>query len=397
MFWHYRKDIQMSKYRKETLSVRFGDSVNHDLLYSQDVVTPLHLSSTNYWKQIDEPGPHEYIRSSNPTRQALEKQLAELEHARYGLAFSSGMAAETAILLGTLKSGDHIIGFDDLYGGTKRVINTVFNNFGITADYIDVTDYDLLQKYIKPNTRMIWLESPTNPLMKLADIRAISDIAKKQKLLVVVDNTFLTPYLQNPLDLGADIVVHSGTKYFGGHSDVLNGAIMLNDSTLFDKLYHVQNSTGGVLSPFDSYLVLRGLKTLHIRMEAHEHNASLLAAYLEKHPKVSKVYYPGLKSHPQYALAQKQATGFGGMMSFEIKGGRGECKKFLGSLKLFILAESLGGVESLIEHPATMTHASLSKEEQEHAGITESLIRVSVGIEHIDDLIEDMEQAFKAV
>ena len=387
----------MKKYRKETLSVRFGDSVNQGSLYSQDVVSPIHLSSTNYWKQIDQPGPHEYIRSSNPTRQSLEKQLAALEHAKYGLAFSSGLAAETAVLMGTLKSGDHIIGFDDLYGGTKRLINTVFNCFGITADYIDVTNYDLLVKHIKPNTRLIWLESPTNPLMKLADIKAISDMAKKHKLLVVVDNTFLTPYLQNPLDLGADIVVHSGTKYFGGHSDVLNGAIMLNNTTLFEKLYHIQNSTGGVLSPFDSYLVLRGLKTLHIRMEAHERNAKLLAVYLEKHPKVKKVYYPGLTSHPQYDLAKKQASGFGGMISFEIKGGRAECKKFLGSLELFILAESLGGVESLIEHPVTMTHASLSKEEQEHAGITESLIRVSVGIEHIDDLIGDMEQAFNQV
>lgn len=387
----------MKKLKKETLNVRFGDAVNQGSLYSQDVVTPIHLSSTNYWKQIDEPGPHEYIRSSNPTRQALERQLAALEHAKHGLAFSSGLAAETAALMGTLKSGDHIIGFDDLYGGTKRLINTVFNGFGITADYIDVTNYDLLVKHIKPNTRMIWLESPTNPLMKLADIKAISDIAKKYKLLVVVDNTFLTPYFQNPLNLGADIVVHSGTKYFGGHSDVLNGAIMLNDQTLYEKLYHIQNSTGGVLSPFDSYLVLRGLKTLHIRMEAHQRNAMLLAAYLEKHPKVKKVFYPGLTSHPQYELAKKQASGFGGMISFEIKGSRAECKKFLGSLELFILAESLGGVESLIEHPVTMTHASLSKEEQEHAGITESLIRVSVGIEHIDDLTADMEQAFAKI
>jgi Cystathionine beta-lyases/cystathionine gamma-synthases len=385
----------MHKLRKETLSVRFGDSVNQPSLYSQDVVSPIHLSSTNFWKQIDQPGQHEYIRSSNPTRQALEKQLAVLEHAKYALSFASGMAAETALLLATLKSGDHIIGFDDLYGGTKRLINTVFNNFGITASYIDVNNIDLLVQRITPSTKMIWLESPTNPLMKLANIKEISAISKKYNLLLVVDNTFLTPYFQNPLDLGADIVVHSGTKYFGGHSDVLNGAVMVNDDKLYEKLYHVQNSTGGVLSPFDSYLVLRGLKTLHIRMKAHEHNAQILAEYLEKHPKVSKVYYPGLASHPQHVLAKEQAKGFGGMISFEIKGGRAECKKFLGSLELFILAESLGGVESLIEHPVTMTHASLSKEEQELAGITEALIRVSVGIEHIDDLIEDMEQAFK--
>lgn len=384
----------MKKYKKETSAVRFGDSVNQGSLYSQDVVTPIHLTSTHYWRQIDQPGPHEYIRSSNPTRQALEKQLAMLENANHALAFSSGMAAETAVIFATLKAGDHIIGYDDLYGGTKRLINTIFNNFGITADYIDVTNINLLQRSIKPDTRMIWLETPTNPLMKLADIKAISQVAKSNNLLVVVDNTFLTPYFQNPLDLGADIVVHSGTKYFGGHSDVLNGAIMVNSDSLFEKLYHVQNSTGGVLSPFDSYLVLRGLKTLHVRMREHEKNAMALSKYLENHPKVRKVYYPGLSSHPQYELAKKQATGFGGMISFEMNGGTDICKKFLGSLHLFILAESLGGVESLIEHPVTMTHASLSKEEQLAAGITDSLIRVSVGIEHIDDLVADLEQAF---
>jgi cystathionine gamma-lyase len=387
----------MRNYKKETLAVRFGDSVNSALQYSQDVVTPIHLSTTNYWKQIDRPGPHEYIRSSNPTRQSLEQQLAKLENANYGLAFASGLAAETAVLLAVLKSGDHIIGFDDLYGGTKRLINTVFNSYGITADYIDVNNEETLVKHIKANTRIIWLESPTNPLMKLADINAISTIAKRHHILVVVDNTFLTPYLQNPLDLGASIVIHSGTKYFGGHSDVLNGAIMLNDEALYQKLYHVQNSTGGVLSPMDSYLVLRGLKTLPIRMDAHERNAATLAQYLANHPKVKKVYYPGLPSHPQYELAKKQARGFGGMISFELKGDIESCKRFFATLERFILAESLGGVESLIEHPATMTHSSLSKQEQEHAGINESLIRVSVGIEHIDDLRADLEQALMNV
>ncbi|MDP4208960.1 MAG: PLP-dependent aspartate aminotransferase family protein [Bacteroidota bacterium] len=387
----------MRNYRKETLAVRFGDTVNQASLYSQDVVTPIHLSTTNFWRQIDKPGPFEYTRSSNPTRQALEQQLAALEHACFGLAFSSGMAAETAVILGTLKSGDHIIGYDDLYGGTKRLFNSVFNNFGIAVDYIDVTNAELLQRHVKPNTRMIWLETPTNPLMKLADIEAIAKFAKSHNILVVVDNTFLTPYFQNPLDLGADIVVHSGTKYFGGHSDVLNGAIMLNDETLYQSLYNVQNSTGGVLSPFDSYLVLRGLKTLPIRMNAHEQNALHLAQYLEQHPAVTRVYYPGLKSHSQFELAQKQARGAGGMISFELKGGVESCKKLFDNLELFILAESLGGVESLIEHPAAMTHASLSKEEQRLAGITDSLIRVSVGIEHIDDLIEDMEQALAKI
>lgn len=387
----------MKKYRNETIAVRFGDSVNQKELYSQDVVTPIHLSSTNYWKQIDQPGPYEYIRSLNPTRHALEQQLAALEHAKHAFAFASGQAAETAVLLAVLKSGDHIIGYDDLYGGTKRLINSVFNSFGINADYVDVTKEDILVKSIRPNTKIIWLESPTNPLMKLADISFISKIAHKHGILVVVDNTFLTPYLQNPLDLGADVVVHSGTKYFGGHSDVLNGAVMINDEMLANKIRHVQNSTGGVLSPFDSYLVLRGLKTLPIRMEAHERNARKLAEYLQKHPKVQKVFYPGLPDHPQFELAKKQARGFGGMISFEIKGGIDAAKKFLGSLELFILAESLGGVESLIEHPALMTHASLTKEEQVKAGISESLIRVSVGIEHIDDMIEDMDQAFNNI
>lgn len=387
----------MKKYRKDTLSVRFGDSVHQNSLYSKDVVTPIHLTSTHVWDQIDRPGPHEYIRSSNPTRQALEKQLAILENAAHALAFSSGMAAETAVLLGTLKAGDHIIGFDDLYGGTIRLINQILVRFGVSADYINVNDISLLEKTIKPSSRMIWIESPTNPLMKLADISSIAKVAKKHNLLLVVDNTFMTPYFQNPLDLGADIVVHSGTKYFGGHSDVLNGAVMVNDDNLYEKIYNVQNSTGGVLSPFDSFLVLRGLKTLPVRMKAHEQNAKELAEYLDKHPKVNRVYYPGLQSHPQHKLAATQASGFGGMISFELQGGVEACKKFFDGLHLFLLAESLGGVESLIEHPATMTHASLSKEEQIKAGITESLIRMSVGIEHVDDLIGDLEQALDQI
>ncbi len=383
--------------KKETNSVRYGDVSNHYKQFkTQDVVTPIHLSTTFYWEQIDKPGAYEYIRSDNPTRNALENQLAVIENAKYGLVFASGMAAETTVMLSLLKSNDHIIGFDDLYGGTKRLVNSVFNVFGITADYIDVNDEQTLLKHIKPNTRIIWLESPTNPLMKIADFESISRIAKNHGLLVVVDNTFLTPFLQNPLDWGADIVVHSGTKYLGGHCDVLSGAIMLNDSNIYDKLRHIQNSTGNVLSPFDSYLVLRGLKTLPVRMAAHERNALILADYLEKHSKVKRVLYPGLKSFPQYDLLKKQSRGFGGMISFELEGNLDKVKKFLGSLKLFILAESLGGVESLIENPSTMTHSSMSKEEQEHAGISESLIRVSVGIEHVDDLIADLDQAFNS-
>lgn len=383
----------MKTKRPDTLAVRYGDSLHQKKLYSHDVVTPIHLSSTNYWDQIDKPGPYEYIRSENPTRSSLEAQLAVIEKANHALSFASGQAAETALLLAVLKSGDHILGFDDLYGGTKRVINSVFNNFNITADYADLNNESTLKQSIKPNTRLIWLESPTNPLMKIADIRKISTIAHQHNILVVVDNTFLTPYFQNPLELGADIVVHSGTKYFGGHSDVLNGAIMVNNPELYQKLKHVQNSTGGVLSPFDSYLVLRGLKTLAVRMRAHEQNALKIGEFLESHPKVKKVFYPGLKSFPQYELAKSQASGFGGMISFEINGGIPEIKKFFENLELFILAESLGGVESLIEHPATMTHASLTAAEQKQAGITESLIRVSVGIEDFRDLIDDLKQA----
>lgn len=383
----------MKKYHYETLTVRAGDAFSQSSLYSHDVVTPIHLSSTNYWSQLDKPGPFEYIRSENPTRSALESQLAAMENAKYGLAFSSGMAAETAVLMALLKSNDHVICFDDLYGGTKRLINSVFNNFGITADYIDVNNETLLAGHIKANTKIIWLESPTNPLMKLADIEKICKTAHSKNILVVVDNTFLTPYLQNPLDLGADIVVHSGTKYFGGHSDVLNGALMVNNEEIYQKLKHIQNSTGGVLSPFDSYLVLRGLKTLPARMNLHEKNAMQLAHFLESHPKVKKVFYPGLPSFPQYELAKKQARGFGGMLSFEVDGNLETVKKLFAALELFILAESLGGVESLIENPTTMTHASMTPEEQKLAGINESLIRVSVGIEHIDDLIADLKQA----
>jgi cystathionine gamma-lyase len=387
----------MKKLKQGTLFVRQGDAFHQKKLYSHDVVTPIHLSTTNYWDQIDKPGPFEYIRSESPTRTALEGQLAAIENAHYGLAFASGLAAETALLMGTLKAGDHIIGFDDLYGGTIRLIDNIFNNFQITADYIDLNNESLLKQSIKPSTRIIWIESPTNPLMKIANIRKISSFAHQHNILVVVDNTFLSPYFQNPLDLGADIVLHSGTKYLGGHSDVLNGALMVNDTKLYEKLKLVQNSTGGVLSPFDSYQVLRGIKTLAVRMKAHEQNALKIAVFLENHPKIKKVYYPGLPSFAQYELAKSQASGFGGMISFELTGKTDAVKRFFENLELFILAESLGGVESLIEHPATMTHASLTAEQQLKAGITESLIRMSVGIEDCDDLLADLERALDKI
>jgi cystathionine gamma-lyase len=383
--------------KKETVTVRSGDSLFQDKLYSRDVVTPIHLSSTNTRDEIDKPGTFEYVRSGNPTRDALEYQFAKLENAKYGIAFASGMAAETALILALLKSGDHIISFSDLYGGTKRLIDKVFDKFNITASYVDLSKAEVVESSIRPSTRMIWIESPTNPMSLLADIAEISKIAHRHKIIVVVDNTFLTPYFQNPLDLGADVVVHSGTKYLGGHSDVLCGAVMLNDDTLYENIRFIHTSTGGVHAPFDSYLVLRGIKTLAVRMQAHQKNALTLAGFLEQHPKVSKVYYSGLPSHPQHALALKQARGFGGMISFEVKGGEAAVRKLFSKLKLFLLAESLGGVESLIEHPATMTHASMSKEEQMAAGITDSLIRMSVGIESIDDLLDDMKQGLDAL
>lgn len=383
--------------KKETTAVRIGDSLFQKKIHSSDVVVPIHLSSTHTREEIDKPGSFEYIRSENPTRSSLEYQLAKLENAKYAIAFSSGMAAETAILLALLKSGDHIISFNDLYGGTKRLIDKIFYKFNISGSYIDLRNPENVKGAIKPETKLIWIETPTNPMMYLADIKEISKIAHNNNLLVVVDNTFLTPYFQNPLDLGADVVIHSGTKYLGGHSDVLCGAVMTNSDTLYEQIRFIHTSTGGVHAPFDSYLVLRGIKTLAVRMQAHQKNALALAEFLEKHPKVTKVNYPGLPSHPQYELAKSQASGFGGMISFEIQGGEKAVRTLFERLNLFLLAESLGGVESLIEHPATMTHVSMSKEEQINAGITESLIRMSVGIENIEDLLADMAQGLDGI
>jgi cystathionine gamma-lyase len=359
-----------------------------------DVISPIHLSTTFAKERIEdvEKG-YVYSRTSNPTRDRLEKKLASLEGGKYALAFSSGLAAESTILLSLLHKGDEVIAFDDLYGGTKRLFNEVMAKYGINFKYIDMTQADNVNNEITERTRMIWIETPTNPLLKLADIRCISEIAGHD-IIVVVDNTFATPYFQRPLELGADIVVHSVTKYLGGHSDVVGGAVIVNDNDLHEKLRFHQNAIGAILSPFDSWLVMRGLKTLSLRMERHEYNAKNIAKYLEEHPNVQRVYYPGLKSHPQYELAKTQMSGFGGMLSFEIKGGLEKAKKFVESLELFALAESLGGVESLIEIPAVMTHASLSPNELNKIGISNSLIRVSVGIEDLDDLINDIETAF---
>jgi len=382
-------------YGFSTKAVHAGEQPDFREGATGDVVIPIHLSTTFARKKVEVPtAGYEYTRSLNPTRNALELKLASLENAKYGLAFTSGLAAESTILLSLVKPGDHIIAFDDLYGGTKRLINQVFGNFGFEVTYVDAVDPQNVQNAFKETTKLVWLESPTNPLLKLSDIKAIAEITRKKGAVLVVDNTFLSPFFQKPLDLGADVVVHSSTKYIGGHSDVLGGSVMLNDQELYEKIKYHQNSVGAVLPPFDSYLTLRGIKTLALRMERHNGNALEIAHYLERHPKVKKVIYPGLESHPQHKLATEQATGFGGIISFEIEGTIYEAKAFLEKLQLFALAESLGGVESLIELPALMTHASVAKEIREQIGITDTLIRISVGIEDVADLIDDLEQAF---
>jgi len=382
----------------ETKAVHMGEEPDLER-GSGDVVVPIHLSSTFARKKVNEPTQgYEYSRTGNPTREALEKRLAALEDASFGLAFASGMAAESTLAITLLHTGDHVLAFDDLYGGTRRLFNRILDpHFKVEVTYADARDLRRTKEAIRSNTRLIWLESPTNPLMKICDIAAIAEIAREANIPVVVDNTFLSPYFQKPLRLGAKVVVHSSTKYLNGHSDSVGGAVMLSDEDLYRQLKFNQNAMGAILSPFDSFLVLRGIKTLAVRMREHERNAVRFANYLKEHPKVRKVNYPGLKSHPQHALANRQATGHGGMLSFEIKGGLEEAKRFLESVRLFALAESLGGVESLIEHPALMTHASVPKEIREQGGLTDSLIRVSVGIEHIDDLIADFDRAFQKI
>ncbi len=358
---------------------------------SGDVISPIHLSTTFARKTLEIPtGGYEYSRSGNPTRQALEMKLAGLEDAAYGLAFASGLAAEMTVLFSLINPGDEIVAIDDLYGGTRRLFNT-FSKFGLSARY---ENFDLQSDFkINKDTRLVWIESPTNPLLKLADIQAIKKSAG-DNVLVVVDNTFLSPYFQKPLNLGADIVLHSVTKYIGGHSDVVGGAVMTNHKDIFEKIKFHQNALGAIPSPFDSYMTMRGIKTLSIRMQKHGSNAMKLATYLQNHEKIEVVFYPGLTSHPQHDLAKKQMSGYGGIITFKVKGGYQETKKLLESLKVFALAESLGGVESLIEHPASMTHASIAKEDREKIGITDNLIRMSVGIEDENDLIADLEQAF---
>lgn len=358
------------------------------------IMPPIHQTSTFVQTAPGEHKGYEYTRSHNPTRTRLEECLAGLENAKFCLVTASGMSAVT-LIMHALNQGSKVMCGDDVYGGTSRLFNKVFNQYHHFS-FVDTTNIKTVENKISKNRpALLWLETPTNPMLKISDITAISKIAKKYKCIVVVDNTFMSPYFQNPLDLGADIVIHSMTKYINGHSDVVGGAIMLNDQTLYQKLWFLQNSIGPSQSPFDSWLVLRGLKTLAVRMRQHQENAIAIAKFLESHPKVEKVFYPGLPSHPQFQVAKKQMKGFGGMITFVVKGGLSKAKKMVCSTKIFSLAESLGGVESLIEHPAIMTHASVSPEVRKSLGIDDGLIRISVGIEDTQDLIADLKQALK--
>jgi cystathionine beta-lyase/cystathionine gamma-synthase len=356
-------------------------------------MTPIYQTSTYVQSS---PGVHkgyEYSRTQNPTRDALQKNFAALENAQYGLVYGSGLAATDAVMK-LLKPGDEIIASNDLYGGTYRIFTKIYHNFGLKFRFVSFNDASTLETHITPATRLIWVETPTNPLLNIIDIAAVAQIAHRKGVQVAVDNTFASPYLQNPLDLGADLVMHSVTKYLGGHSDVVMGALATNDDTLAQQLAFIQNASGAVAGPQDCFLVLRGIKTLHVRMQRHCENGRAVAHYLANHPKVSKVYWPGLEEHNNHQIARQQMRDFGGMVSFTLKGDdMEEARRLMESFQVFSLGESLGGVESLCTHPATMTHASIPKEEREKAGLKDTLIRLSVGIEDVEDLIDDLKQA----
>jgi cystathionine beta-lyase/cystathionine gamma-synthase len=356
------------------------------------VVVPIYQTSTYAQDALGKHRGYEYSRTGNPTRAALETCIAALEGGAHGLAFASGMAAEAAVMQ-LLKPGDHTVAVDDLYGGSYRLFRRVLEPMGLSFSFVDGSDTTAVEKSLTDRTRIVWVESPTNPLLKLVDIEAVSKLAHARQALLVVDNTFMSPYFQRPLSLGADIVVHSATKYLGGHSDVIGGTLVVNRDDLFERLSFLQNAVGGVPGPMDAWLVLRGIKTLAIRMREHDHNARQIAAFLVDHPKVARVFYPGLPDHPQRDLARKQMSGFGGMISFEVKGGLEPARRVVERTRLFTLAESLGGVESLIELPAAMTHASIPTETRRAHGVADGLVRVSVGIEDAPDLISDLDRA----
>ncbi|GGE43143.1 cystathionine gamma-synthase [Pullulanibacillus camelliae] len=357
------------------------------------VVVPIYQTSTYKQEEIGKHKGYEYSRTGNPTRHALEVLIKDLENGYAGFAFGSGMAAISSVMM-LFQSGDHIVMTDDVYGGTYRVISKVLNQFGLSVTFVDTSDEQAVEQAIQANTKAIYVETPTNPLLKITDITAISEMVHKHDLLLIVDNTFNTPYWQRPLDLGADIVLHSATKYISGHSDVVAGLAVVCNESLAERLHFIQNSVGAILGPQDSFLLLRGIRTLGIRMEAHEGNAGRIADYLTKHPQVSRVYYPGLATHQGHAIAKKQAEGFGGMISFDV-GSASKADQVLKKINYFTLAESLGAVESLTSVPARMTHASIPKERREALGITDGLIRISVGIEDVDDLIADLEAALQ--
>ncbi len=357
------------------------------------IMTPIYQTSTYVQESPGKHKGYEYARTQNPTRDVLQNNLAALENGKHGICYASGLAATDAILK-LFRPGDEIIASNDLYGGTYRIMVRVFQEFGLKFNFVDLSDASALEKAITPGTKMVWIETPTNPLLRLVDIAAVARITKEQGIQLVVDNTFASPYLQNPLDLGADIVVHSATKYLGGHSDTVMGAIILNDDETARQLAFIQNACGAVPGPQDCFLVLRGIKTLHVRMQRHCENAQKIAEYLQQHPKVSAVHYPGLPTHTGHDLAKRQMRGFGGMLSFELVGDRmDEATRVMESFKVFSLAESLGGVESLCTHPASMTHASIPADERHKNGLKDTLIRLSVGIEDADDLIQDLSQA----
>jgi cystathionine beta-lyase len=357
------------------------------------IMTPIYQTSTYVQDGIGDHKGYAYSRSQNPTRHALEKSLAALENGKHGACFGSGMAAIDCVLK-MLNPGDEVISTNDLYGGTYRIFKNIFEKYGIKFHFVGMQNADNIESFVNKNTKLMWVETPTNPMMNIIDIEATSKISKKHDIMLAVDNTFATPYLQNPLDLGADIIMHSVTKYLGGHSDVVMGALICNDNTIAEEMYRIQNSSGAVTAPMDSFLVLRGIKTLHLRMQRHCENGKVIANFLAAHPRVDKVYWPGFVSHPNHDVAKRQMRGFGGMISFTLVGDKMEdAHEVLNKSKLFALAESLGGVESLIGHPATMTHAAIPKTERQAAGVVDSLIRLSVGVEDAEDLVEDLTQA----
>ena len=377
--------------------MKFGTKAIHAGVHPDEstgaIMTPIYQTSTYVQEGVGNHKGYEYSRTLNPTRHALERNIAAIENGKYGACFGSGMAAIDCVIK-MLNPGDEVISTNDLYGGTYRIFRTVFEKYGIKFHFVGMADPANVEAKVTANTKLIWVETPTNPMMNIVDIKAMSAIAKKAGAMLAVDNTFATPYLQNPLDLGADIVMHSVTKYLGGHSDVVMGALVTSDDAIASEMYRIQNSSGAVTAPMDSFLVLRGIKTLHLRMQRHCENGEKVAQFLVNHPKVDKVYWPGLENHPNHHIAKEQMRGFGGMISFTLKGNRMEdAHDVVKKVTIFALAESLGGVESLIGHPATMTHASIPKEEREKTGVVDSLIRLSVGVEDAEDLIEDLKQA----